>query len=654
MNEINNQQDIIQLLFNFVVNDEAKIKVAYGIFFRDNVDFKRGECKNLRTAFEEKQAGNECYSKRDYKEALKHYNTGIIKCPQEDDEGRKLLSILVANRSVVFYEEQEYEKVLQDSDLVEEIGALPENLKYKIIWRKAKSLEALGDSDLADDAFALAVASLMESISIADDVRSEKLKQIEECMENKASLPHKPRKKVMKIYADIEQFVGGEKYPAAIPNVDFRYEPQLGRYAVARNDIPAGTVIVKEEPYVAQLLVERSLTNCQQCFLSLDRPIPCPQCANVVFCSRQCMQTALDSYHGIECPVYGSLNEYGINKFLVLRILTQKGFSFFNDQKSHLQALLKREGIDDRGLTQKDVYRSDDYDNVLLLFHNETPRGEYDIFVYSATVFLLRALKHTNFFPHQTDQKELHEDELFIAMLMLRHCKMVNFNVHGVNEIKLIGRTMILKNGMTTRFESFPIAIGIYPTLAMFNHSCDPSLVRCNINRTILGRTIRPIRAGDVIYENYGPNYLWEDFDKRQHSLSFDYRFKCKCNACEGKWPVAEEMETVIMVPCKFRSCRNIFTVTKNNLKPGRCSYCRRRLPPGAIAEIAGPIQRNIESAEALYQDGKYEDALKTFIRILELMFAYTTKPDLDIIRVQERVEFCMAHVGNKSIHYYE
>ncbi|KAG5878177.1 hypothetical protein JTB14_029352 [Gonioctena quinquepunctata] len=72
-----------------------------------------------------------------------HYNAGILKCPLDTDEGRKVMAVLTANRSAVLFELQDYEKVIQDIATIEKMETYPANLRYKLTYRRAKCFEAL-------------------------------------------------------------------------------------------------------------------------------------------------------------------------------------------------------------------------------------------------------------------------------------------------------------------------------------------------------------------------------------------------------------------------------------------------------------------------------------------------------------------------------
>lgn len=82
--------------------------------------------------------------------------------------------------------------------------------------------------------------------------------------------------------------------------------------------------------------------------------------------------------------------------------------------------------------------------------------------------FLAYCLRNGNYFSSITNVDQLNEMYYFVGSLILRNLQFLQYNTHEVYELR---RT---KGQSKTIF----IGGGIYPTLARFNHSCNPSIVR--------------------------------------------------------------------------------------------------------------------------------------------------------------------------------
>lgn len=55
--------------------------------------------------------------------------------------------------------------------------------------------------------------------------------------------------------------------------------------------------------------------------------------------------------------------------------------------------------------------------------------------------------------------------------------------------------------------------------------------------------SIRNLKNGDELSENYGPLYSQNSKEERKEKLSKSYWFDCRCEACERNWPTFDEME---------------------------------------------------------------------------------------------------------------
>nr|CAH7730448.1 unnamed protein product [Callosobruchus chinensis] len=282
-------------------DEETRIRTLYEVVTKIGIvpDKQRG--KSYEGALEGKTAGNGFFAKKDYKNALKTYNKGIVLCPQDSKESRELLTILISNRSATYFELREYKKVLNDIDYLIEIGDYPQHLQYKIWLRKAKCYDALGNERLSSDAFNQAVESLKHS-KLDEKAMEAKLKEIDTARKTKVKRVDKHGLELVPSSSP-EIFVGGKEYIAAHPKVAFEQDAYQGRFAIAAADIEPGTIIIEENPHCSVVDGEHALKNCQYCFISVEEPIACPLCANVVFCSTICERLANKTFHRVECPV---------------------------------------------------------------------------------------------------------------------------------------------------------------------------------------------------------------------------------------------------------------------------------------------------------------------------------------------------------------
>lgn len=90
-------------------------------------------------------------------------------------------------------------------------------------------------------------------------------------------------------------------------------------------------------------------------------------------------------------------------------------------------------------------------------------------------------------------------------------------------------------------------------------------------------RTIKPIKAGEIVYENYGPLYMSMPTEQRQEILKNRYWFECLCIPCVELWPMFEEMrESELRIPCKTDKCPFVFNVHADDEPFLTCDYCHK------------------------------------------------------------------------------
>ena len=221
------------------------------------------------------------------------------------------------------------------------------------------------------------------------------------------------------------------------------------------------------------------------------------------------------------------------NNCIHIRSITQKSLRWFLDNKHLFESHDKTSG---QTKEQKDAYVSGDYKNYFNLVNHHDQRKIGDIFHRAMfTVFLLRCLQSQGYFPTPPAEK-LTEDEVYIGTLLMHFLELLQFNAHEVAQFEMVSKTSA--EGAKSVF----IGAAVYPTLALFNHSCDPCIVRYYVEDYVIVQAIKNIRKGDEICENYGPIFFHSAREDRISRLEKQYWFKCQCIACTENWPTMHEM----------------------------------------------------------------------------------------------------------------
>ncbi|XP_029675383.1 SET and MYND domain-containing protein 4-like [Formica exsecta] len=628
-----------------------------------SLDVKRPMVKDSSGAIQLKETGNKLFGCGEFAKALETYSNAALLAPSTE------LSVILANRSATLYHLKRYEHALEDMEEASRLG-YPKDLFYKLEERRARCLLGLKKHDGAVEAFRRALQAL-------DDARipSERKQKFETDIRMMLAVMDKGKRLNDTVPKDLPRVNGKQSpssnqrseenrdkfipekqrnppYPACSSAVEIKNSGgDLGRHAVATREIAPGEIIIVERPHCAFLLAENRLTHCHLCFARISVPIPtaCCTCSCIAYCSRRC-RDADAQVHLRECKLLPTLwhSKASVTCFLALRAITQKSFEEIMKLKKQLA-----DSGNALNISAKNPYRGDDYMTFYNLVTHEDKRLPEDIFhrAYMAA-WLLRLLRTGEYLPENikttdTADSRLSDEELFIAGLLLHNLQLLQFNSHEISEL-------VRPKGEKTlaKAKSIFIGGGVYPTVAMLNHSCNPGVVRYFIGTTMVIRAARTIRAGEEISENYGPIFTTTPENERKRRLRVQYWFDCNCEACSGHWPLLEELDpTVLRFKCETGlSCGNVLLVRSdtNEFMIG-CAKC------GKSTNILKGL-RALQDTDALFkvastnlEEGRNELALKAYLEILKLLDETLALPIRDYHVCQQGVRLCALALGNTA-----
>lgn len=234
-----------------------------------------------------------------------------------------------------------------------------------------------------------------------------------------------------------------------------------------------------------------------------------------------------------------------------------------------------------------------------------------------------------------------------LGALTLRNLQVLQFNTHEIFELEQ------RKKDKTK--ESTFVAGALYPTVALFNHSCNPGVIRYFRGNTIHVHAIKTIEAGELIAENYGPIYTTQGRTERRDKLQDVYRFHCDCEACSDDWPRFEQLSTnYIKLRCKAEKsvgCTGTVYVPIDCTEfLVNCNEC------GAATNIFNglkameDIDNMMATAGRLLDNGEVDPALRKYITILQKMHETCVPPFKDYILCQQKIRDCLLEYGNRYI----
>jgi len=531
--------------FNNLTSREDRVKWMYNHRFpKARFELLRSmrQEKDPETSAKKREVGNKAFVGGDLHTAMVNYSRAVVLASDKTQE----LASAYANRAACLQRLGCPEFALADMELAVESGYQQQNM-FKLLERRGQCLVMMKRYKEARYAFEEAISSL--KFSKLDKKKKDKfLKDTNESLakisseekhisEGPVQVTKSTAEKQKDTILRIEN--KNTKFEAASSVMSVKYQKGRGRYVVASQDIPVGTTMVVEKPITWAIHPERYGTHCQECLAQIKAVIPCTTCCGVSFCSIECRDTALRTYHQYECGANDVMIASGLNiyPFLTFRLMAKFGLEHIWSLKDCL------ESHDDTSGAKSDVeYRTEDFVNTFnLVCHEDKMDSEEHLLRTFVAVFLLKMLQFNNFFGNCTEEEkfeELSEKELFIGKLILHFTNTFPQNVHDIALLE----TPEMKRWVNSS-EIKSLGAGVFPTCALFNHSCDPSFMRCNFGKGMVSVANRNILAGEEISECYGQMYYSKNLETRRAELRKHYKFECQCIPCLENWPTIKEMQ---------------------------------------------------------------------------------------------------------------
>lgn len=606
-------------------------------FVKEKFDMiKLGDGKDNAKSIKAREEGNNFFQDGNFKAASNKYSTAVVFANQ----GSKEFSLALANRSAALQRLNQQERGILDIDLAVQAG-YPEDKMYKLLERKAQLLQDQSQYSEARENFKMAkkhVGNSSLSSSKQDKFHSDIEKQIKK-IENKEN-EKTPEKTTIKS-SEFCKLKDPHPFYTSLHNcIQVRYTKEQGRYTVAKEKIPAGTTVLAEDPLAWALEIEKFGTNCQHCLGQISVIIPCPGCPVVAFCSVKCKDEAMEGYHARECGLMGILGASALNNFclMAVRSLTRYNVKEIIDMKIDMKPPDIEHG---KTVENMRLYESSDIRNGLnLVHHSEHLETDEMIMRTLISVFLLKCLKQTTFFGDFSTDKD---DDLFISKVIYTFINACPANTHEIHILHT--PTMERWSPMA---EMKAVGAGLYPTAALFNHSCDPNIIRCNIGRRMISVTSRDIQPGEEIFDCYGLPWYSKGRDVRQSIQTKFYKFSCSCRACSEGW-VTSDLLGLYSAPELSKlvcTCRLVAVKTEGKF----LCKCGKETDPRSldIQKIRSKVQA---AGEKLYVDLDWEGGCSALREAYANLTSQICPPTLEYFNLQISIWRALwMIVGNKKL----
>ncbi|XP_023338753.1 SET and MYND domain-containing protein 4 isoform X2 [Eurytemora carolleeae] len=500
--------------------------------------------KNLEGSRTQREAGNSAFQGGDLSGALVNYSRSVVLAPDKSED----LALAYANRATCLQRLGGYDFAIQDIKLALE-NKYPAKNRFKLEERRGQCLLALKRYKESRVALEAAVDCLKFS-ALEEGKKKKFLKDVQDSMhkiEEGEKVKDKQKTSAVVTISTVDKFKEkilkvescSKMFPAISDAVTFKYQKGRGRYAVANKTIPVGSTILKEKPITWSLHPDKFGSHCTECMGQIKAVIPCRTCCGVSFCSVECRDIALNTYHRYECGLLGILVASGLNvyPFLAIRLLARFGFDYLWNLKDELS----HDETSGAEIERSSEYKSEDFFNAYnLVCHEDKLDSEEFLLRTFVSTFLLKLLQFNNFFSEQQQQQqqqavEISEKEKFIGTLLLHFINTLPQNVHDIALMETADPRRWLNSNQVKS-----LGAGVYCTAALYNHSCAPCFMRCNYGKSMVSVTNREIPEGDEITECYGQMYYTKTLEQRRGDLKKHYKFDCRCIACVENWPTVK------------------------------------------------------------------------------------------------------------------
>lgn len=555
--------------------------------------------------------------------------------PQMD--GGLSLCLALWARSDVLMRLNKYNLALQDVQVALKEG-LPAAQKAEAFWRMAICYKALNEDKKCQVSKQLVLKLLNNNessrILLEDSLRK--------TYKDAGSLIN-PRRCLSYLEENV-------LLPGGSRKLEVKSAPNKGRFIVAKEYIPTGELIIQEDAYASCLLPENFGTHCHHCYDRLEAPLGCYDCSSVAFCGVTCRDKALSTYHKHECHFVDLLIGSGMSilAHVALRMITQKPLDYLLERHKEM-----KEG------KAKGVY------NLCTLSEFRNPADFLQRSVMAA--FLLRCLQKCGYFGKEADLVIPNETQMKIGELLLYNLQMLQFNAHEIYETKITSENRLL--GAANY-----IGVAVYASAALFNHDCSPAVTRHFVGKYIVLRTCRPIKTGQEISDNYGPNYSRKNLKERQKYLKGRYWFECKCTACTQNWPLLEGLEKLdSRLKCPYSessvlkrkenerknnsdrkegetlketSCDYMFTLPMK-VNDGKCPRCKNQVNFKAMSEEFNRVEGILDLATKCIDMKDVQSGIKLCCQGLDAYYKISTAPHYTVQLIEECLRALFADSGN-------
>eukprot|EP01102_Stenamoeba_stenopodia_P020956 TRINITY_DN8328_c0_g3_i1.p1 TRINITY_DN8328_c0_g3~~TRINITY_DN8328_c0_g3_i1.p1 ORF type:complete len:438 (-),score=60.65 TRINITY_DN8328_c0_g3_i1:68-1381(-) len=350
--------------------------------------------------------------------------------------------------------------------------------------------------------------------------------------------------------------------------LEIRATPNKGNVVVAGKEFLPGETLFQSTPFGAVVSSGYHTSVCQNCVSLISsvpnaKPTSCERCEEIWYCSETCLKQDLlchgDGAIGTECgfwlllhtckELYEATKHYDPDISTCIRLLVRIFAISLNRRKGESLESDIEAGCDGywlRGATNREPVTTQ-LEDVLCLSTNRNLFDEEKA----------KAFEEVRSFMCKLWQKEDGYDDPSRGIL-----HQTSDNIEHFSELVSDLIDIIASNGFNvTGSESLDIVVGVFPSISLLNHSCQPNVEYTKDMITIYEgdenspevekksrkvvslrvRALRTIKQGEEVCTSYIPLYMFADHLERREKLRKGWCFECDCPSCSNNFYLRDQ-----------------------------------------------------------------------------------------------------------------
>lgn len=168
------------------------------------------------------------------------------------------------------------------------------------------------------------------------------------------------------------------------------------------------------------------------------------------------------------------------------------------------------------------------------------------------------------------------------------------------------------------------------------------------INDTVVARTVRTIRPGEEVTENYGPCFITSGKKERRRALWEQFWFECECVACVQDWPTFDKLSSDgVRFRCEHCGAY-ICQVDENMGLLFKCGRCSKSVNILKSLKSLQDSDSKYKQALDFIEKGDESNGLGILLENIALLDRHLMPPLRDLHLCQENVRRCLLNCGNQ------